>query len=513
VEEFLPPAILQTLDLMEARRALRQIHFPDSEEEGFRARRRMAFDELFLIETTLALRKARQRKPKERRFTVSDELDARIRRLFPFALTDGQNGAIRDIRSDLAGPAPTYRLVQGDVGSGKTVVALYFLLAVIAMKGQAALMAPTEVLADQHYRNVSDLLEGSRVRILRLTGGQAGKKRSRDLQTVESGEVDLVIGTHAVIQRDVRFRDLQALVVDEQHKFGVLQRAALREKGEDPEVLVMTATPIPRSLSLTIYGDLDLSVIRDMPPGRLPVRTVWVRRADREKWYRALADEMDSERQVYFVYPVIDETKDGDIRSATEMYDRLSKEVFRRHRVALLHGRMARDEKDAILGEFREGRTDLLVSTIVIEVGIDIPNATVMVVDHAERFGLAQLHQLRGRIGRGRNQSTCLLFGDPRTPEGRERLRVMERTSDGFRIAEEDLRIRGPGEFFGTRQSGLPPLRVADPIRDMALLEEARREAFRIVAEDPSLRSPENRALRGVLVQRMRDKAGLADIG
>jgi ATP-dependent DNA helicase RecG len=325
--------------------------------------------------------------------------------------------------------------------------------------------------------------------------------------------VDLVIGTHAVIQKDVRFRDLQALVVDEQHKFGVLQRAALREKGEDPEVLVMTATPIPRSLSLTIYGDLDLSVIRDMPPGRLPVRTVWVRRAERERWYRSLAEEMESGRQVYFVYPVIDETKDGDIRSATAMYDRLGKEVFPRFRVALLHGRMARDEKDAILGEFREGRTDLLVSTIVIEVGIDIPNATVMVVDHAERFGLAQLHQLRGRIGRGRNQSTCLLFGDPRTPEGKERLRVMERTSDGFKIAEEDLRIRGPGEFFGTRQSGLPPLRVADPIRDIALLEEARREAFRIVGEDPSLRSPENRALRGVLVQRMGDRAGLADIG
>jgi ATP-dependent DNA helicase RecG len=388
-------------------------------------------------------------------------LDRRIRKLFPFRFTPGQDRAVKEIAGDLGGPYPTYRLIQGDVGSGKTVVALYFLLVVVAHKGQGALMAPTEVLADQHFMTVTRLLEGSRVRVLRLASGRGTRKRRGDLEAVQSGDVDLVVGTHTVIQKDVRFRRLDALVVDEQHKFGVLQRAALREKGEEPETLVMTATPIPRSLSLTLYGDLDLTLVRGMPPGRKPVRTRWVRRSQREESYRFLREEMQSGRQVFVVYPVIDEPKDRDIRSAVQMFDHLRSVVFPDFRVGLLHGRLAREEKERVLGEFR----------------------------------------------------TCLLFGDPRTDQGKDRLRVMESAPDGFRIAEEDLRIRGPGDFFGTRQSGLPPLKAADPLGDLPLLEEARREAFRIVEGDPDLGRPEHQLLRQTLVGRLGGRIALAGVG
>ncbi|MCZ6601864.1 MAG: ATP-dependent DNA helicase RecG, partial [Planctomycetota bacterium] len=477
------------------------------------ARRRLAFDEFFLLEAALAVRRGRRRRSKKRRFPVTAEIDRRIRRRFPFQLTEGQEDAVRDIVADLAGPFSTYRLIQGDVGSGKTVVALYFLLAVIAHKGQGALMAPTEALADQHYHTVSQILSGSRVRILRLAGGQAAKKRKEDLRQLESGSVDLVVGTHAVIQGDVRFRRLEALVIDEQHKFGVLQRAALKEKGDEPEVLVMTATPIPRTLSLTLYGDLDLTLIRGMPPGRKPITTRWVRRTQRAASYRFLRDEMKAGRQVFVVYPLIEESKDLQIRSAVKMYEELSGEVFADFSVGLLHGRLGREEREKALKGFREGVIQLLVSTIVIEVGIDVPNASVMVVEHAERFGLAQLHQLRGRIGRGPHKSACLLFGDPKTPQGKERLAVMETAPDGFQIAEEDLRIRGAGDFFGTRQSGMPPLRLADPIRDLPLLEEARRDAFRIVELDPRLQREEHLSLRRALIHRLGERLSLADVG
>lgn len=512
-QEYMPQIVREERGLMEAREALQQIHFPDSEELREEARRRLAFDEFFLMETALALRRVRRRRPKARRFPVSQEMDRRIRRLFPFRFTPGQDRAVQEIAADLGGSYPSYRLLQGDVGSGKTVVALYFLLAVIAHKGQGALMAPTEVLADQHHRTVGRLLTGSRVRILRLTGGQGARRRREEVEAIQAGEVDLVVGTHTVIQKDVRFRHLDALVIDEQHKFGVLQRAALKEKGVDPEVLVMTATPIPRTLSLTLYGDLDLTLIRDMPPGRRPVRTRWVRRAERRGSYEFLAEEMRAGRQVFVVYPVIDEAKDREMRSAVKMYDELRTGVFPDFRLGLLHGRLPREEKEQVLTEFREGRVQLLVSTIVIEVGIDIPNASVMVVEHAERFGLSQLHQLRGRIGRGPHESTCLLFGDPRTDSGKARLRVMEEAPDGFRIAEEDLRIRGPGEFFGTRQSGLPELRIADLISDLTLLEEARREGFRIVEGDPELKREEHLPLRRTLARRWGKRFTLAGVG
>ena len=512
-QEFLPEAVRLDKDLLGAREAIHQIHFPESDEQRLEARRRLAFDELLLLETALALRRNRRRRPKARRFPVSREIDVRIRRLFPFTFTPGQDHAVREIAGDLRGPYPTYRLIHGDVGSGKTVVALYFLLAIVAHKGQGALMAPTEVLADQHFLTVSRLLKGSRVRILRLSSGRGAKKRREDLEAVAAGEVDLVVGTHTVIQKDVRFRRLDALVIDEQHKFGVLQRAALKDKGEDPEVLVMTATPIPRTLSLTLYGDLDLTLVRGMPPGRKPVRTRWVRRSQRTDSYEFMARQMREGRQIFVVYPIIDEAKDQDIRSALEMYERLRSEVFTGFNVGLLHGRLPREEKEKVLEDFRGGRVQLLVSTIVIEVGIDIPNASVMVVEHSERFGLAQLHQLRGRIGRGPHESACLLFGDPRTQQGKERLRVMETALDGFRIAEEDLRIRGAGDFFGTRQSGLPALRLADPVGDLALLEEARRMGFGIVQEDPGLERSEHLALRRTLLLRYGKRFALADVG
>ncbi|MCZ6688871.1 MAG: ATP-dependent DNA helicase RecG [Planctomycetota bacterium] len=511
--EFLPSDLRRERRLADLREAIAQIHFPDTDRDREEARRRLAFDEFFLLEAGLAVRRGRRRRSKKRRFPVTAEIDRRIRRRFPFQLTEGQEDAVRDIVADLAGPFSTYRLIQGDVGSGKTVVALYFLLAVIAHKGQGALMAPTEALADQHYHTVSQILSGSRVRILRLAGGQGAKKRKEDLQKLEGGSVDLVVGTHAVIQGDVRFRRLEALVIDEQHKFGVLQRAALKEKGDEPEVLVMTATPIPRTLSLTLYGDLDLTLIRGMPPGRKPVTTRWVRRAQRAESYRFLKAEMKAGRQVFVVYPLIEESKDLQIRSAVKMYEELSGEVFAGFTVGLLHGRLGREEREKALKGFREGVIQLLVSTIVIEVGIDIPNASVMVVEHAERFGLAQLHQLRGRIGRGPHKSACLLFGDPKTPQGKERLAVMETAPDGFQIAEEDLRIRGAGEFFGTRQSGMPPLRLADPIRDLPLLEEARRDAFRIVELDPRLQREEHLPLRRALIHRLGERLSLADVG
>jgi ATP-dependent DNA helicase RecG len=409
---------------------------------------------------------------------ISDSLDLRIRARFPFKLTRAQERVVGELRRDLTRERPMNRLLQGDVGSGKTLVAAYAVLAAIGNKAQAAVMAPTEILAEQHFGTFTRMLAGSRVRIALLTGSKS-KGRTETLARIAAGETDLVIGTHAVVQADVTFRELALAVVDEQQKFGVLQRAALRLKGRRPHVLVMTATPIPRTLALTLYGDLDVSVIDEMPPGRKPVITRAVapsRRADAIRFVKA---KLKEGRQAYFVYPLIEESDKVPLNAAVKMHEELSRELAP-HPVALLHGRMRPEEKDAAMEEFRAGRAKALVSTLVVEVGIDVPNASVMVIGDADRYGLSPLHQLRGRIGRGGLEGYCLAFADPKSPEARERIAAFCSTSDGFKIAEADLRLRGPGEIHGTRQSGVPEFRVADLVRDQKLLGWAREDAFAV---------------------------------
>jgi ATP-dependent DNA helicase RecG len=486
VADPLPPAVRERLRLMGRRGALQQAHFPEAgasidELNAFRspAHRRLIFEEFFLFQLGILLRKRRaetDRKP--RPVVVTDAIRAAVREVLPFRLTGDQKGAIREIVRDMERPRPMNRLLQGDVGSGKTIVALMASLVAMENGLQVAFMAPTEILAEQHFFNIRRLLERSRFRLTLLTGATPAKKRREILAELAGGSLQMVIGTHALVQEDVAFRELGLAVIDEQHRFGVLQRATLRSKGLHPDVLVMTATPIPRTLALTAYGDLDVSVMREMPPGRHPIRTAARPESRRDEVYAFVRKEIEQGRQAYVVYPLVEESAKVDLKAATEMADHLSQDVFPDLRVALLHGRMKQDAKDRVMGAFVRGEFDILVSTTVIEVGVDVPNATIMVVEHAERFGLSQLHQLRGRVGRGAHKSYCLLlYSFPLTDQGRERLKALAETGDGFEIAERDLQLRGPGDFFGTRQSGLPTLRVGDLLRDHALLEAARREA------------------------------------
>jgi ATP-dependent DNA helicase RecG len=403
------------------------------------------------------------------------------------------------------------RLVQGDVGCGKTVVALIACLIAVENGHQACLMAPTEILAEQHFRNITALSGDLSVTVRLLTGSLKKKERERIIEETASGAAQIVLGTHALIEQDVRFAKLGLAIIDEQHRFGVLQRSTLTSKGYAPDVLVMTATPIPRTLALTVYGDLDVSVIDQMPPGRSPVITRLYYENRRRDAYRLIEGELQKGRQVYVVYPLVQETEKSDLKAATEMAAHLQQDIFTAWNVGLLHGRMRSDEKDAAMTSFKRAKTHVLVSTTVIEVGVDIPNATIMVIEHPERFGLAQLHQLRGRVGRGSHQSYCILMG-PRmfTEETRERLSAFVSTNDGFRIAEEDLRIRGPGEFFGTRQSGLPDLRAANIIRDADLLEDARKEAFEMTNGDPGLAA--HPVLRALVKQRWEKRLALVTV-
>ncbi len=484
VPEAIPEPFRARRGLPGVELALRRMHAPATPAEAEAARRRFAYEEFFLVQAQLARKRgAVARERAGRRIAVTDALDFRIRALFPFKLTGAQDRAIVKIRGDLATGPPMNRLLQGDVGAGKTIVAAYALLAAVGRHAQAALMAPTEILAEQHARTFSRLLGGSRVRMAFLGGGVKGKKRENLLLAVAAGEVDLLIGTHALIEDDVRFKELALVVVDEQQKFGVLQRAALQRKGSRPHTLVMTATPIPRTLALTLYGDLDVTVLDELPPGRREVVTMHVPQAGRREKLAFIRQKLREGRQAYFVYPLVDDSDKIALRSAMKMHRELSG-IFKEFTVALLHGRMKPEEKDAVMEEFRSGRAHVLVSTIVIEVGIDVPNASVMAIDHCERYGLAQLHQLRGRIGRGPHESSCILFG-----ERNERIDTFVSTSDGFRIAEADLRLRGPGEMRGTRQSGLPEFKCARLLEDARLLDQARQDAFALIEKDPHLSS------------------------
>jgi len=468
------------------RDAIADTHFPPvgtdvSLLNAFRtpAQRRLIFEEFFLFQAGLVLRKRRQAaEHKPRPVVVDDRIRASARRVLPFRLTAGQKEALREIVEDMQRPEPMNRLLQGDVGAGKTIVAM--LAAVVAMECglQVAVMAPTEILADQHYLTIRRLLESSRFRVARLVGGVGARQRREVLAELQSGAVHLVVGTHALAEHAVAFRSLGLVIIDEQHRFGVLQRAALRSKGVHPDVLVMTATPIPRTVALTAFGDQDVSVIRDLPPGRRPVRTIVVPEGRRDEVYDTARRALEAGRQVYVVYPLVEDSEKVDLRAATAMADHLQQEVFPQYAVGLLHGRLKQADKDRVMAAFARGDLHVLVSTTVIEVGMDVPNATVMVVEHAERFGLAQLHQLRGRVGRGSAASTCvLLFQHPLSDAARARLDALVETRDGFVIAERDLEQRGPGDFFGTRQSGLPTLRVGDLLRDHHLMEEARADA------------------------------------
>jgi ATP-dependent DNA helicase RecG len=466
--------------------ALLATHFPPADVSlavlnryATAAQRRLIFEEAYLFQLgVLARRRVTASETKTAQVTVDDRIRESARRVLPFKLTPGQRVALKEIVDDLQRPHPMNRLLQGDVGAGKTIVAL--LAALVSMENglQVAFMAPTEILAEQHFLGISKLLAASRFRVALLTGSTTAAAKRTLRAEIESGVVHLVIGTHALVQGGVTFHRLGLVVIDEQHRFGVLQRATLREKGWHPDVLVMTATPIPRTLALTLYGDLDTSVIRGLPPGRLPILTIAKPESRREEIHALVTREIDAGRQAYVIYPLVEESVKVDLKAATEMHDHLAQEVFPQYRTGLLHGRMKSDAKDRVMKAFVAGEIQILVSTTVVEVGIDVPNATVMIVEHAERFGLSQLHQLRGRVGRGAHQSyCCLIYQSPLSDDGRERLKAMTETSDGFEIAERDLALRGPGDFFGTRQAGVPTFRLIDLARDQDLLDVARREA------------------------------------
>jgi len=513
VEEFHDKSFLKKNQLVSRKDAFAWIHMPPDGEKLAKAKRRLKYDELFLMQLGLALRRYRNRHfAAATAMRWNDKIDSRIRRRFPFLLTEDQDGAISEIVADMRQARPMNRLLQGDVGSGKTVVALYAALLAVANKCQAAIMAPTEVLAEQHFISIERYLRNSKVSRVLITGGLTGKKRKQILSQISSGKIDIVVGTVALLEKDIEFHKLGLVIIDEQHKFGVHQRAALR-KGSCPHCLVMTATPIPRTLAMTAFGDLDVSVIRHRPPGRGIIVTRWVDRADRPKAYQFIRERLRAGKQAYFVYPRITaQEQNGDIKAATDGWRQLAEQVFAEFKVALLHGRMPSAKKQQIMNDFRRGKIDVLVSTVVVEVGLDVPNATIMVIEAADAFGLAQLHQLRGRIGRAEAKSYCLLFAECPSEQARARLEIMTRCNDGFEIAEQDLRLRGPGEMFSTRQHGLPDLKIANIIDDYELLVMARRHAFELVEKDPMLTAPEHRNIRQALLARFGDTLGLADV-
>lgn len=538
VDEILPAELCRKHDLLLRAAAIREMHVPTSAEKLARARQRLAYEEFFLLELAMALRRHRHLAlQRGRKLHVTPEIDRRIRARYPFALTPAQDHAVREIVRDLESGRPMTRLLQGDVGSGKTVVALYACLAAVANRAQAAIMAPTEILAQQHFQNIEVYLDGSRVRRTLLRGKLSRAERSRTLAAFEAGEIDLAVGTQALLERDVAFKNLAMVVVDEQHKFGVLQRANIRTKGPLPHYLVMTATPIPRTLAMTVFGDLDVSVIADAPPGRGKIITRVVGPAKWKTVMEYVRGRLEAGEQAYVVCPLIGANSDGTenepplepetaakpagpagkpgaaLISAKQAYEKLTSGPWRGLNVGLLHGSLKTADKQRVVRDFAAGKLHAVVATTVVEVGIDVPNATIMVVENADRFGLSQLHQLRGRVGRGEKDSLCVLIGRGRGPKAVERLSAMEQTANGFKIAEADLRQRGPGELLGTRQHGLPELRVANIIEDFSILEDARQDAFDIVAADPRLERSEHARMVPALRKMFGTKLALIDAG
>lgn len=494
IRDDLPAAIRDTHRLMELRAALEAIHFPASREALEQAKRRFVFEELLILQ--LGLLRLKSRRKAENSAPLRIDATQEFFSLLPFSPTGAQRRAVEECMRDMReGGSPMNRLIQGDVGSGKTAVAAALCFSVAKNGGQAAFMAPTEILAGQHYRSLSALLASSGLRIALLTGSTTAAARRSLLQQLQDGAIDVLIGTHALLSEGVRFSNLMLVVTDEQHRFGVGQRSALAAKGENPHLLVMSATPIPRTLALMIYGDLDVSVLDELPPGRQPVETFWVDSGKRQRAYQFIRNHLDAGRQGFVVCPLVEEGE-GSLAAAEQYFDRLRREDFAGYRVGLLHGKMKNKEKDLIMEGFSQGNIQLLVSTTVVEVGVDVPNAVVMLIENAERFGLSQLHQLRGRVGRGKHQSFCILVSDAQNDEAKTRLGAMCRTNDGFAIAEEDLKLRGPGDFFGAKQHGLPDLQIANMMTDMETLHQAQEEARRMLKNDPELTEAEHRGLR-----------------
>ncbi len=514
VEESLETDIRSRVQVPDLRFAIQNIHFPFSRENLHASERRLKFDELFFLQLLLALRRYHYKhEEKGIPFQVESNLARQLVGSLPFELTKAQRRVLNEIAADMKSDRPMNRLLQGDVGSGKTVVSLLSMLVAIDNGYQVAFMAPTEILADQHFRTLSSFLKNLPINVRLLIGGQKKKLREDILEDIRRGSANIVVGTHALIEEKVTFAKLGFVVIDEQHRFGVVQRAALREKGINPDVLVMTATPIPRTLAMTVYGDLDVSIIDEMPANRKPIKTAVRMDHQKQKVYDFVKEEVKRGRQAYIVFPLIEESEKIDLKAATKEFERLEKAVFPDLRLGLIHGRMKSDQKDEVMLKFKAGDIQVLVATTVIEVGIDVPNATILMIENAERFGLSQLHQLRGRVGRGADQSYCVLVADygwfdthargkdlfvlqEEKETARVRLETMVETSDGFKIAEVDLKLRGPGEFFGTRQSGLPGFRIASLVDDVELLHVARREAFALVEKDPQLRSSSNFSIR-----------------
>ncbi|MCB9845464.1 MAG: ATP-dependent DNA helicase RecG [Phycisphaeraceae bacterium] len=517
LEDHLPEAYRREREFPSLAEAYRMIHAPQSEAQIDHARRRLAYDELLFLQLGVHLKRAHLRTAlKAPALRAGEAIDRHIRERLPHTLTQAQERVVSEISRELAASVPANRLIQGDVGSGKTLVAVYAMLMAVAGEHQAALMAPTEILAEQHFATISEMLTGSRVRVELLTGTTPEAERASIHERLASGDVDVVIGTHALITESVRFHSLAVAVIDEQHRFGVHQRARLRAKGDDqtstPHVLVMTATPIPRTLALTVFGDLDVSVIDALPPGRQPITTRVVGPEQRAEVYAWLRSRLDSGEQAYIVAPVIEPGERGVIDVRTLARD-LERDALSGRRLALLHGKLKRATRESLMARFRARQIDALVATTVIEVGVDVPNASIMIVENAERFGLAQLHQLRGRVGRGDRPSACVLIGQGETEDARLRLEAIAATTDGFALAEKDLEIRGPGQVIGARQSGMPDFKVADLTRDRELLAMARRDARDWIERSATLDAPDEALLRRRLMKQFGETLGLADVG
>jgi ATP-dependent DNA helicase RecG len=505
IEDELPQEIIGRDNLLSKSEAVRAVHFPNSHDELERAKKTLIYEELFYLEIMVGKRVLERKGKKnnavprnsaqEASFT---QLQKRLLERLPFSLTTGQSGAVKEINSDMASNVPMARLLQGDVGSGKTLVSFLAALRAVEENAQAAIMAPTELLARQHAENAGRLLEPLGCRIAFLTGNIKAAGRKELLKNLEAGEIDIVVGTHALFSKDVTYKNLKLVVIDEQHRFGVTQRSLIMSKGDNPGLLMMSATPIPRTLAFTVFGDMDVSVIKDMPPGRKPVKTHLAKESNEKKVYDYVRKELEQGRQAYFVYPLIE--GGDDIKDAVSMAERLAKEVFPKYKTALIHSKLPDDEKRQTMDDFRAGKIKILAATSVVEVGVDVPNATCMVIEHAERFGLSALHQLRGRVGRGQDQSYCfLVYSDELTEDGKTRLKVMLESGDGFVIAQEDLKLRGPGLIAGTEQSGYMFLGIADIIRDIEQLERARVDAFLILENDPALLLEDHRVIARVL--------------
>lgn len=510
-DEFVDPIPLWLREkycLMKLPDALLNIHFPQSPDYLEEARRRLIFEELLILQ--LGLEKMRSQTQKNAGAVIERDFSDEYFSLLPFSPTGAQRRAVKEAMRDMMSGRQMNRLLQGDVGSGKTAVAAALVYSAAKNSMQSALMAPTEVLAEQHYKTFLKLFEGCGIKVELLTGSDTATQKRRKKEALRAGDIDLLIGTHAIIQSDVEFKSLALVITDEQHRFGVEQRNALGEKGKNPHLYVMSATPIPRTLALIIYGELDISVLDELPPGRQKIETYAVTSELRQRAYNYVKKHLDEGRQGYIICPLVDgDGDDTELASAVKYADELQHGAFRGYTVGLMHGKMKSADKKAVMQSFSEGETQLLVSTTVIEVGVDVPNAVIMVIENAERFGLSQLHQLRGRIGRGQYKSTCILITDAQNDTAQRRMKVMETTTDGFKIADEDLKLRGPGEFFGSRQHGLPEMKIADMLKDRGTLEETQQAAKEIVARDPELSSPENAALNSE-IQRLFDAVGSA---